>query len=260
MTWTKTKTVAMGIILLAVIAIVVITKGLSPQIKDSYFTLNYLHFQTVPANLVAVRPTHFTNSPGSIFTTTTPNIGQDVPRMLGRDVPLEQVMATAYSCGTFQIVLPPDSPHGNFDYLVTVAEKPREHLQAAIHKKLGYVAHWEDRDTDVLLLETTTPHPAGLVVSTASTATRGNVSFRDEKYWFTHMPVRSLLGFLQHGLNQPVLDRTDLTNFYDFSITASWRGGNGRDEAEMKEMLATLGLKLEPSHAPFPKLVVEKVN
>lgn len=260
MIWTKTKTMAAGTCLIAVIAIIVIEKQHAPPIKDSYFTPNYLHFQTVPANLLVVRSTHFTNSPGNVSTSTIPKIGRHVPRMMGRDVPLAQVMATAYGCGAFQVVLSPDSPQGNFDYLVTVPEEQRKHLQTAIRKKLGYAAHWEDRDTNVLLLETTTPNPAAFTVSSGSTAARGNVSFRNGRYWFTHMPVRSLLGVLQYVFNKPVLDRTGLTNFYDFSVAANRRSANGPDQAEMQEMLRTLELKLEPSHAPFHMLVVEKAK
>ena len=258
MEWTKTKTVA-GLTLLAAVLVGAVVKfGFSLSVQDSYFKLNYMHFQTVPPNLLVVRPTHFTNNSGSFTAATTPKAGQNIMRMMGRNVPLEQVIAMAYGGSPSRIVLPFNKPKGNFDYLVTVPDRQQERFQAAIKKKLGYTAHWDNRDTDVLLLETTTPNPPGLSVSTA-TANRG-VSFQDGTYRFTHMPLGSILGFLEYAFKQPVLDRTGLTDFYDFSVAMNWRGRNGPDQQQLENILGNLGLKLEPANESTRMLVVEKTR
>jgi uncharacterized protein (TIGR03435 family) len=57
-----------------------------------------------------------------------------------------------------------------------------------------------------------------------------------------------------------VEDRTDLTNFYDFSVAMTWRGRNGPDQAALKTVLASLGLKLEPATESIRMLVVEKTR
>src|ERR1017187_4553754 len=163
MAWTKTKTVVAALALLAAVAVAIVVKwGFSPAVKDSYFQLNYQHFQAVPKNLLVVRPTHFTNGTGSFTASTSLRAGQNVMRMMGRNVPLEQVMAAAYGCNPSRIVPPLLKPKGNFDYLVTVPNRQQERFQAAVKKKLGFIAHWEDRDTDVLLLETRMPDPPAL--------------------------------------------------------------------------------------------------
>ena len=258
MAWTKTKTAVTGLALLAAVAAAVVVKwGFSPAVKDSYFQLNYQHFQAVPKNLLVVRPTRFTSGTGSFTASTSPKAGQNVMRMMGRNVPLEQVMAAAYGCNPSRVVPPVIKPKGDFDYLVTVPDRQQERLQAAVKKKLGYTAHWEDRDTDVLLLETITPDPPGF---TLSTATNGNVSFANRKYRFTHMRPAFMLGFLESNFKQPVLDRTGMTNFYDFSVEMNWRGRNGPDQQQLGNILGNLGLKLEPATESTRMLVVEETR
>jgi len=260
MAWTKSKTVVAGVTVLAVIASAVAVKWrFFPSIKDEYFKSSYQQFQKVPGNLLEVRPTHFSfPANGTSFSSSTRSpSGQYVVRQMGRNVPLEQVIAMAYQCNPSRIIPPPTKPKGNFDFLATVPDSSQERFKAAIRKKLGYTAHWETRDTDVLLLETLTPDPPGLKVSTAG---NGNVSFKNGKYEFTHMRLESVMGFLEYTLKQPVLDRTELTNFYDFSIEMGWRGPGGLDQKTAKKILDGLGLKLEPGNVSMQMLVVEKAR
>ncbi|MGA2240506.1 MAG: TIGR03435 family protein [Verrucomicrobiota bacterium] len=248
--------VSIGIVAVVATAIVVKT-GFSPAVQDSDFQLNYLHFQAVPKNLLVVRPTHFTNDTGSYISSTSSKVGQNMVRMMGRNVPLEQVMAAAYGCNPSRVVPPLIKPKGDFDYLVTLPDRQRERLQAAVKKKLGYIAHWENRDTDVLLLETITPDPPAFKLSTA---TKENVSFANRKYRFTHMQPTFMLGFLESNFKQPVVDRTGLTNFYDFTIAMNWHGPNGPDQQQLKSLLGNLGLKLEPTTESTRMLVVEETR
>jgi uncharacterized protein (TIGR03435 family) len=205
--------------------------------------------------LLVVRPTHFTNDTGNFMASTRPKAGQNVMRMMGRNVPLAEVMAAAYGCNSSRIVPPFIKPKGNFDYLVTVPDRQEERLQAAVKKKLGYTAHWENRDTDVLLLETIMPDPPAFKLSAA---TNGNVSFANRKYRFTHMRPAFMLDFLESSFKQPVVDRTGLTNFYDFTIEMNWRGANGPDRQQLESLLGNLGLKLEPATESIRMLVMEE--
>jgi len=256
MTWTKTKGIVAGLALLAAAAIVG-KWGISPSVKDSYFQMNYKRFQAVPKNLLVVRPTHYTTGTGSFMANTSPKSGPNGLRMMGRNVSLEQVMAAAYGDSVSRVVPPITKPKTNFDYLVTVPSQPRERFQAAVKKKLGYTAHWEDRDTDVLLLETTTPDPPAFKLSMAD---HENVSFTNRTYQFTHMRPAFMLGLLESNFKQPVMDRTDLTNFYDFSVAVTWRGRNGPDQEALKTVLANLGLKLESATESTRMLVVEEAR
>ena len=249
------KTLVAGLTLLAVAAVFVVKWGLSPAVKDSYFQLNYPRFQKVPGNLLVVRPTHFMTGTGSFMANTSPKPGQNVLRMMGRNVSLEQVMAAAYGDSVSRVVPPFTKPKTNFDYLITVPKQPRERFQAAVKKKLGYTAHWEDRDTDVLLLKTILPDPPAFA---PSAATNGNVNFEKGKYRFTHMRPAFMVGILESNFKQPVMDRTGMTNFYDFSVEKTWRGPNGPDSQELNKILGNLGLKLEPATESTRMLVVEE--
>ena len=75
------------------------------------------------------------------------------PWVLGRNTSLQQLMATAYDFNPARVVLPPDAPTNNFDFLVTTPSKPDEHLRQAVRQKIGYVAHPETRTMDVLALK-----------------------------------------------------------------------------------------------------------
>ena len=258
MAWTKTKKVTAGVMVLSVIAVAVAVKlCFFPFIKDEYFKSSYRQFQKVPGNLLVVRPTHFSfPASGTSFSSYTRSpSGEYVVRQMGRNVPLERVMATAYQCNPSLIVPPPAKTPGNFDFLVTVPDKNQEQFKAAIQDKLGYTAHWEMRNTDVLLLETKTPDPPGLKVSTSQ---NGNVSFKHGEYEFTHSRLASVMGFLGYNLRQPVLDRTGLTNFYDFSVEMGWSGPSGLNQKTTEKILDNLGLKLAPGNESVQMLVVEK--
>jgi uncharacterized protein (TIGR03435 family) len=258
MAWIKTKTVAVAALILVLGAIAVVVKvSFFPSIKDSYFQLDYGQFQKVPDHLLVLRPTHFHNprDGASFIASTTTKTGQYTLRMMGRHVSLEQVVAAAYQCNLSRIVPPLIKPNGVFDYLVTVPDQPQQHLQAAIKKKLGYVASWKERDTDVLLLKVQMPDPPGFQPSTAQSQ---DVSFKNGRYYFTHMRPETLVGFLESGFKQPVLDRTGLTNYYDFSVALNSRTRGKPDQADMEKVLNDLGLKLEPGNESMQMLVVEK--
>ena len=257
---TKTKTVVAGVTVSAAIILAVAVKGpFFPSVKDEYFKSDYREFQKVPDNLLVVRPTRFSlPSQGTVFSSyTRSSSGQYVVRQMGRNVSLERVMALAYQCNPAQIIPPATQSPGHFDFLVTVPDPSHERFKAAIQKKLGYTAHWETRHTAVLLLETQTPHPPGLPVSTVET---GNISFKNGAYEFTHARLGSLIGFFEQYLNRPVLDQTGLTNFYDFSIAIDWPIPGGPDPITVKKILEGLGLKLEPGSDSMRMLVVEKAR
>jgi uncharacterized protein (TIGR03435 family) len=262
MAWTKANTaVAVGAgLLLATGTTTITVKAIQEYwiystVPDLYFQVDAQQFQGLPKNLLVLRPTHFTDGTRDFTTSTQPKPGQYVARMLGRNASLEQLMAAAFGCDLSRVVPPVIKPNGNFDYMVTVPSRQQERLQAAVKRKLGYTAHWENRETDVLLLETITPNPPAFRLSTA---TIGNVMPGRHKYQFIRMQPASMLEFLDDDFRKPVLDRTGLTNFYDFSIEVNWNGPDGPTERQLESTLNNLGLKLKPATESIPMLVVEK--
>ena len=258
---TRTKT-----IVLISVAVVLIAAGVAvkmiffPSVKDSWFQTNGRKLQQVPAGFVVIRPTHFPKSStnGMAFANVKGNRW-----MIGRNVTFQQLMATAYSYNAGRVYLPPSAPKNNFDFLVTTSSSPEDHLRVAILKKTGYAASVETRDTDVLALKVEDANSPGLKVSDADE--KQDVSPKKGRLYFTHMKLNVVTDGMEQMLKTPVVDKTDLTNFYDFSL--AWdaptrrqiQNGTLNPETGGK-ILSEWGLGLEPDTASIEMLVVKKTN
>jgi uncharacterized protein (TIGR03435 family) len=258
---TRTKTIALVSIAVLLIAAVVTVKMIFfPSVKDTWFQTNGQKLRQVPAGIVVVRPTHFPKSP------TNGRASANVKGkgwLVGRNVSFQQLMATAYSYNPGRIVLPPSAPKNNFDFLVTALSEPNEHLQLAIRKKTGYTASVETRDTDVLALKVEDANSPGLKVSGDGEKEDGSV--KNGRLYFTHMKLNVVTDGMESMLKTPVVDKTGLTNFYDFSL--AWDPQTRRqiqngtlDPDTGKKILDGWGLGLEPDTASIEMLVVKKVN
>jgi uncharacterized protein (TIGR03435 family) len=255
---TGQKFILLGALALVLVAALSSKLIFFPTVKAAWFQFSAQKLRQVPGGLVIVRPTCFPKSlhKGVIMTGV-----KETFWMLGRNVPLQQLMATAYDFNPARVVLPPDAPTNNFDFLVTTPSSPDEHLRLAVRKKIGYVAHPETRTVDVLALKVVDARLPGLTVSDASE--RQNVRFENRKINFTHMHLTALTGDLERMIQTPVVDKLGLTNFYDYSldwneqIQRQMRNGTLTREAADK-ILAGWGIGLETDTAPTQMLVVEK--
>ena len=263
----------LGAFILALLAAVVAVKLLFfPAIKDDYFAMDYRSLQHAPGGLVVIRTTHFPFLRGhGILYAPSPHHETNVFRVMGRNVPLRTVFAVAYSNNPARVILPSDVLKTNFDFLVTVASDPRASLKAALRQTLGYTARTETRDTDVLALKIVDASLPGLTVSQADERTR--VFFDDIKVRVRHLPLIFVVGErgtrlaegVEQVLNTPVVDKTGLTNFYDYSIP--WNAPVQRQfenettaRAAVDKILNSWGLGLEPDTAPLEMLVVKKAD
>jgi uncharacterized protein (TIGR03435 family) len=259
MSWFKTKTaVTIGLVLL-VAGAGLVAKRIFWPVDDSVFVLDSRRLEKAPSGVVLLRPTHFPNSRVSgMFTRGfSPKPGKRAMRMIGRNVSLAAVIQMAYRCNSSRIVLPPNPPKDNFDFLVTVSDKPEERLQTAIKKKLGYVARWETRETDVLLLKVQTPNAPGLKRSTKE-GSEEDGRYNNGKLSFKHQPLSGLTGFLEYMLKQPVLDKTGLTDFYDYSVDWNQHIRTGTlNRNDFNKSLRDMGLALVSGSESLEMLVVE---
>ena len=258
----KAKALA-GIGILALLAAAIFVKwALFPSVKEDYFAMNDRSLRQAGSGLVVVRPTRFAKSHfNGIISTIVPSFGKPVRRIMGRNVTFNDLIAAAYGQNTGRVVLPSDAPATNFDFLVTVRSHPEQRLQEAIRKNLGFVARLESRNVEVLALKMENPNLPGLVVSDAGK--KENVSYDDGKLRFTHVRVGALAGGLEQAFGTPVVDRTGLTNVYDFSL--AWgpevqeqlrNGPTAR--ALLNKIVKDWGLALKPDTAPVEMLVVKK--
>jgi len=249
-------------VLLLTAAAVVVKLAFFPSINDAFFQLNVARVRQAPANLVIVRPTHFAKAKGNGIINTSIQVGgTSVRRMMGRNVTLQQLIAVAYSQSPSRVALPLGAPKGNYDFLVTVADNQEQRLQSAIRRKFGYTAQMETRDAPVLALKVEDPNSPGLKAS--ASGEKENTDVRNGRLYFTHMRLTVLTDGLEQMLKTPVVDKTGLTNFYDFSLV--WdtqmqrmlQSGTMDNETGQK-ILDGWGLGLEPDTASIEMLVVKK--
>lgn len=253
---------------LALIIAIAVKLIFFPTVKDVYFQMTQTSLKRVPAGIVVIRPTHFAtsaNRKGVIYAQTrgAQGSGDGVMRIMGRNVSLSAIIAAAWSEPKARIQLPLGAPTNNFDFLVTVAKDPQEHLKAAIRSKFGYTAQKESQDTDVLALKIENPNLPGLTVSGPDEKQDGGVT--NGRLYLTHMSLKILLQPFEQMLGTPVVDETGLTNSYNFSlewnphVQASFRKASTARPA-LDKILTAWGLGLESDTAPVEMLVVKKAE
>jgi len=268
MVWKKfiPRTIA---VLLAMLGLAIAVKLIFfPTIKDDYFAMNIRSLRQVPAGLLALRPTHypFVRSQGVLYAPPTRDGGDDW-RMMVRNAPLRDIIAAAYDVGPGRVILPANAPKGNYDCLVTVPKNQRERLQEIIRRQLRYVAKKETHETDVLALTMVNRNPPNLAVSDDKEDRHGD--FNDLKITLKHFPLAivaddrlmKVTDGLEIFLKIPVVDNTDLTNMYDYSMaydTPTRRQLQNEVTARpvVDEILAGWGLSLKPDRASMEMLVV----
>jgi uncharacterized protein (TIGR03435 family) len=263
MKWTKAKTMvaAGGAIAMVAAAAMIVKLHYFPAVRDAYFKPDFDNLRKVPAGIVAVRPTHATRSIGDPIRNIED--GDSLVRAVGYGVTLRNLIAEAYDYKPGRVVLPANAPKTRFDFLVTTTTEPREHLQSAIRKDLGYLVRRETRETDVLKLQVDDPNLPGLTVSPEGEDE--TIQYKDGRLYFRHKNLKLLLAGLEDGLALPVLDGTGLTGRYNFSIvwneTIQEHMQNGAFDLDgVRKVLKELGLRLEPGTASLDMVVVEKAR
>jgi uncharacterized protein (TIGR03435 family) len=262
MTLTRKNAFVGGLILALLAAAIVVKLVFFPTLKDANFATETRSLQQAPAGLAILRKTHFAFLRGAATLYAAP------PRhtgrgywMMGRNVSLRTIIAVAFDQIPSHVVMPADAPTGNFDFLVTTADKQAEDLQSVIRRKFGYVTRRETRPTGVLALKVVDTRLPGFTLSGADEKPHNNAL--DYEIQFTHRQVAIIARLLDQNLTTPVINETGLTNAYNFSIRWNSRLQqqlqNG-DRAGLNQVLAAMGLGLEPDTASLEMLVVEKAK
>jgi uncharacterized protein (TIGR03435 family) len=261
MAWTKVKTVVVGAaaILAVSTATVAVKMSYFPAIKDSFFQPNYRHFQNLPNDLFVLRPTHFGTPPKGLDYSaegSSPS-GEHVTRMMGRNRSFEQLVARIYSCSQSQIVFPAGVPKAHFDYLFTILDNhAQERFEAVIKKKPGYVAGWQEHNTDTFLLKVQPPNAPRLKPGgppNNSTIRRNSPNQLE----FRNRPLRDLASEIENSANVPVREETGLTDAFNFDLDCSQTDLADRNWEAINEALGRLGLELVRTNQPLKMLVVQ---
>lgn len=227
--------------------------------KDADFEPKSETLEHAPGNIAVVQPTHFPQAAGKI---KHQHSGDTLTRTVGRNVTFRDLIAEAYDCSPGCVALPADAPKGGFDFLVTISPKTRKHLRSAIETQLGYIATSEKRETDVLILQAKDGGSPALTVNTDGDS---DINYREGKLYFTHQPMSVVVKGLEDGLATPIIDRTALTNYYDFSVTwtekTSQAMRDGRFHLEgVQKAINDWDLELTPDRASMEIFTVKKTH
>jgi uncharacterized protein (TIGR03435 family) len=233
-----------------------------PTVKDAYFAMDQASLQHAPFGLDVIRPTHFSLAVfrrGIIYTPVKGNRTK-AGRLMGRDVSLRDIIAVAWHVDAARIQMPPGAPTNNFDFIVTVSD-PLKRLQKAIRSKFGYTAEKKMIETHVLAMKVENPALPGMAVSAADE--KENASFKDSRLYITHMRLKELTTGFEQILKSPVVDKTGLTNCYDFSVEWDTQflkrlQNESTARPELDKLLDGWGLGLEPDTETVDTLVIRK--
>lgn len=255
----KGKFVIIAGLIILLLAAIALKLFLFPSVKDAWFATDFRSLEHVPAGLLVLRPTRYPFLKRA-DSATFPSPGSRTNFwIMGRNAPLRDLIAAAYGGEPSHVVLPLDAPKGSFDFLVTLKRQSREHLQAAIRKKLGCRAYVELTETEVLALKILNPGLPGLKLSEPG-ADRG-VGNDNAKYYLTNMPVEVVNQWLKGLFNITAVDKTGLTNFYNYTLPISVKASRQMSDealrANANESIKDLGLGLEPDTAVQEVLVVK---
>jgi uncharacterized protein (TIGR03435 family) len=138
---------------------------------------------------------------------------------------------------------------------MTGPEATREKLQAEIKRQLGYVAHFESRPADVLLLTVRQAGAPGLrpiqPLDDEESVESGGGGTADDHRSVIAIPFMVML--MQEHFTLPILNRSGLTGRYDAALPADWSATTNA----IIQSLAPLGLALTPGCEPIDLLIVE---
>ena len=266
MAWTKMKTaIAVGAgVLLAAGTTTVTVKAIRNHsanplpittVDDSYFESNSQKLFSLPPNILIFRQSHFTDDHGAM---TAINGGC---RMMAAGQSFQYILAWVYQISPIRLILPPDSPSGRFDCLITLPAKTQvqqsKRLQDEIARQLSLVGRKETREMDVLLLKVKHPDATGLKPHLAKNSSMNSMAGK------IHADGQSLdtVAYLsEYALRQPVVNQTGLKGSFDFVLDSHTFDGTASNYEVRSALLNELGLELIPSREPIEMLVVEKTR
>jgi uncharacterized protein (TIGR03435 family) len=209
---------------------------------------------------VSIRSTRFTREAAGAHETRG--------KILGTYQPFESLLARAYDTSRCRILALTPLPPGDFDFITSVPQRPREALQKMIKQKFGITGRRETRETDVLLL-TVKRHNAPGLKPTSSKAGNSTSNEGVGHLNRTDGPIGFLIYDFESYLHVPVIDQTGLAGRFDVDLTwddeMKWDDSTGRfyftnPDGLKQAVLDQLGLDLVPSREPIEMLVVEKAK
>jgi len=162
----------------------------------------------------------------------------------------------AYRTTEARLVTNAALPEGKFDVLINVpfaaTERIPDLLSDTLKTTFGLRGRKETRDVDVYELTVKDSKLEETVSTGGSSASSG-----PGRISAVNTPARSLARSLEGQLKKPVLDKTGLTNRYDFQLKWKQEGREAVPEVLIEAVRSQLGLELIPAKRPVELVVLE---
>lgn len=217
MAWAKVKTaIVSGVVaLLAAGTTTVAVKEIQKHENESFpwQTLDHLNsvwLEKAPP-LLKVVPTKFPGGAGGV------SVGYfDDRKEIGLGYSVNNILYDVFGSRSSRTVLLTALPKGKYDFIVTLPSNGRVALKTELKRQFSITGRFEIMETNVLLLSVKNTNTAGLKLSTSANYYEGH---NPGHFSDTNQSLSTLADMLEGRFRIPVLDRTGLTNRYDFNLT-----------------------------------------
>jgi len=278
MAWVKAQTaIVVGTaVVLAAVTTAVVIEGMDQQETYSWQVpfVSQTNFYQILSNTppqVKIVPTKFPQGVNrGQFTESREGFDYYEIKSLGTAVTPENLIANAYRANFRWIAYRTRLPEKKYDYIVSVPRGSVPAFQDELRRALGLVAKYDFVETNVLLLKLAKPTADGFKPAHSLKQSMGITNWTistnmliksDDGRWWTNtviwfdQPMETLTVALENYYQQPIVNRTGLTNTYDFSITYPQ---NSSQQAWRESLLNQFGVELVPSRERIKMLVVER--
>jgi uncharacterized protein (TIGR03435 family) len=191
------------------------------------------------------------------------------PQRFRARIQVERLIEWAYNVRDFQVVGGPEwIREGRFRFAVdatagkaSTPDEMRLMLQHLLADRFHLKLHRETREISVYALVPGRNGPKVRESATAPANGKGAIDIGKGELIARAASMAHFVEILTDNLDRPVLDKTDLTGHYDFTLNydqssrVDWRLGPA-----LLSLVQDLGLRLEQRKAPFEILVVDSVE
>jgi uncharacterized protein (TIGR03435 family) len=186
--------------------------------------------------------------------------GNSADKRMGTGLPAPAVVAMAYGFDTpARTILAATLPEGRYDFIASLPQGNAEALQREVKRQFGVVARRERRETDVWLLKVKATNAAGLKPSGPNPG-EYMLWRAGSRLDCQRLALAGLTSEIEFEANIPILDRTGLTNRYDFVLNCKATDLVDRRWDNVNAALDPLGLELVPGRESIEMLVVEQAR
>ena len=207
------------------------------------------------------------------YTFPRQGIGYDEMCSLGTAVTPEFLIFIAYRISPVWTAYHTALPQQKYDYIVNVPHGSFEAFQNELRAELGLVARYDYVETNVLLMKLVKPSTNGFTESfrppnslnpnwgmpiwwsgeTNILLKSNGGQWVETTHWFNRPLDTFRVNALENIYQLPILNRTGLTNSYDFSFTYP--------QTRLKDaLLNQLGIELVPKSGTNKMLVIEQAK